>query len=366
MARVGSIVVKQKPQVMLEAQPIFDNYLSNLSTKELINYNDVYTTLNTIGEGGFGAVYKVIDNRTGELRAAKHIKVTKDNGRLDLGNLDSVNREVASLIDLSSRKDNIYIPIYYDSFVISKGAHWYYVIVSEYIEGPELGDYLNSVREQTGGVRIKPGTVKGGYIDESFIVRFALWLFQTVEWIHSYTWAHRDIKPRNIKFDEKNNRFVLLDFGISCLMNPNAGSLTCDYRDKSGTVIYMPPETLVTSLYGDTGITERNKDQYLGVFKKADIWMVGGTLYDMVENRGSLWGYENRKQIIKIINSTDHITFPFNSFRPVTKEGQKVYELISQCLNKYPLNRPSAERCANEIKTIMRNVRAIDYYQDGI
>lgn len=356
MAKLGSFNRKSIEEVVLEAIPIFDYITFNkISYREILNYDDVYHYIETIGKGGFGEVHKVIDVRTNNFVAAKHIRITDGgiNPKLNINNLESVRHEVTAYRDLAGLPDNIYIPKYYTSFVLKREDNYYYVIITEYIDGPEIGNIVRDIKLRNGGIRGQKGHIIGGKLDEKFIVRLTLWFMDALAFVHKNNWAHRDIKPQNVKFDIVNNRYILLDFGISCFMRKDT-DVTCDYYDNSGTRIYMPPESFDVKIFSNIGITNQNKDEHLDVFSKADIWMIGATMYYIIEDKpGSIWGTDNAKKITEIIKANDVFDIKF-FYQPKSKEGIVTIEELKKCLQKYPTQRPTAKQAGDSIKKYMK------------
>ena len=85
-------------------------------------------------------------------------------------------------------------------------------------------------------------------------------LLSAIKEMHDNNIVHRDIKPDNILYDEKNNQVYLCDFEYSS-----------DYKDitsktrKVGTSKYFPPEFL-----------DINETNYKNIdYKKVDIWNLG-------------------------------------------------------------------------------------------
>jgi serine/threonine protein kinase len=116
-----------------------------------------------------------------------------------------------------------------------------------YAEGGELTQLITS-KEKLSEERIK------------FIFHQ---IHEGVKFIHSKNVIHRDLKPNNILFlDKEKTHVVIIDFGISGIANGRSREII-----KAGTIKYIPPE--MTS--GD----------HFQSSSKIDIWALGVILYLM-------------------------------------------------------------------------------------
>src|SRR2546426_8148729 len=102
-----------------------------------------YRVLAPVGQGGFGAVYKVEDTQNGDrLLAMKQINLSALTSQEATEATDAFNREVHLLSDLTHPN----LPRIYDYF--TDREHWY--LVMDFIEGETLEQYLN----RTGSGRL--------------------------------------------------------------------------------------------------------------------------------------------------------------------------------------------------------------------
>jgi calcium-dependent protein kinase len=85
-------------------------------------------------------------------------------------------------------------------------------------------------------------------------------ILEGLNYIHHHKVIHRDVKPENIMFMEKNNlnSLKICDFGVSTTVD----YLEYEKDSYSGTLIYMPPE-----------IFKRQANE------TSDIWAAGFILY---------------------------------------------------------------------------------------
>lgn len=115
---------------------------------------------------------------------------------------------------------------------------------------------------------------------------------------------HRDIKPENIMYDEPNDQFKLIDFGISVsyaskryYLDPN---MAC-------TISYRAPEAFLEQNYNE----------------KVDIWALGATLYRQFTNKflcnGSWDPIDSLNEIFSVFGTPNEAELPGISTVKVSK-----------------------------------------------
>ena len=90
-------------------------------------------------------------------------------------------------------------------------------------------------------------------------------LAESMDYMHSKGYLHRDIKPQNILVFEDGNILKIADFGL-CRRKLAAGPLTLEV----GSLWYRAPEIML-------GIGEYNS--------AVDMWAIGCLLYELYECR---------------------------------------------------------------------------------
>ncbi|CAK0773799.1 hypothetical protein CCP3SC1AL1_690007 [Gammaproteobacteria bacterium] len=132
----------------------------------------------------------------------------------------------------------------------------YIYIISEYIDGITLTDYIEYLKNKKKLLHID----KFLYITEQ--------LFNGLKFLHSKQIGHSDIKPDNIMINPKTLQVKIIDPGLACSKLLPCGA--------SGSPMYMAPEMLDS--FNDIEVYPTN-------VKKADIFSLGYTLY-ILFNRG--------------------------------------------------------------------------------
>lgn len=146
-----------------------------------------------LGQGGFGAVYRAVDQRLGRTVAIKETFFTESDF------VRQFRREAELLADLrhpSLTSVNDYF---------SEGGNYY--LVMEYIPGQDLGEYL----------ALQPQ----GYLSQSDALRIIAPVVDALVYLHSRNppIIHRDIKPGNIRLTPDGDVY-LVDFGLAKAYDP--------------------------------------------------------------------------------------------------------------------------------------------------
>lgn len=306
--------------------PIYKNYdINGENIPVLVNFDDLYVFHKRLGNGGNAFVKLYHDKRLGERVAHKEIYLD------DYNKIKMVESEVQSLKEIREKIESNSVVKYYDSFIKkNKNGELIYVIVTEYIDGISLEELVENMRE------------KGEVMDLSVAIKISYWLFDTIDKLHIHGYVHRDIKPGNIMVDTINNRFVLIDFGLTCSTNPKS-VMACEAKSYFyGTYVFMPPESHMDNQH------ERKQNHYerkrlfredrlktlklrLETLKMIDIWAAGVTIYYIIEGKLP-WGNKNiDKTISKILNTN----IEFNLSEPIS-------HILNGALNKDPTKRMNA------------------------
>ncbi|KAG2387966.1 hypothetical protein C9374_000816 [Naegleria lovaniensis] len=186
-----------------------------------------FKLLEQLGEGSFGAVFRVIHVGSNVQYALKRITIN-----------DYQEKEVKLMMML----DHENIVKYYDSFMDSNKR--YYCILMEYCSGKHLDHFLAELKEINNESK--------GLKTVSMDVRF-LWfvkLLEVLHYLHQNKVIHRDLKPQNIiiqynsenlrnNFEQEIRKITLkiIDFGLAKqLVHKNSTSTIC------GTRAYVAPE----------------------------------------------------------------------------------------------------------------------------
>lgn len=183
------------------------------SLEETLSFSDKYETLQLLGSGGQGQVYKVQDRVSREVYAAKRMPV--DNWE----DIEKLKNETRALQNLNHPS----IPRY-QGFHVQEDLQWKnpeYILVTEYAEGESLSKKLES----------------GTRFTEDQLRSIKIQILDALHAAHTKGIVHRDIKPSNVILDDNYNLKVT-DFGIAKFLGEKTRTRTLG----AGSIEYMAPE----------------------------------------------------------------------------------------------------------------------------
>lgn len=307
-------------------------YLVNI----LDDYNERYKDVELIGEGGFGQVWESLYKPTRTTVAIKKLPFSPSE-------LEMVLIELQALAEFA-KDPNDYIPMYYTTFVTrepkskSNPEGLTINIVMEFIRGQDAEEYFDDLFD-----------ANYPKVPESELLKFAIDLIKIIKYIHSKGWVHKDIKPQNIRMNERTKKPMLLDFGISCkfIQDPNNPAATCPSKESAGSILYMSPQDLISfaSKY-DPGKMTR---QELFIKSKTDIWMYGVTMFHLLTGSYPYVRIATNEEIKKpailasILKSKNNVVPISFDYRAVDPRFENVLMVIEQCLRGTPELRPSPD-----------------------
>ena len=137
-------------------------------------------------------------------------------------------------------------------------------VVMEYIDGKPLTELIES-----------------GGLSHAESAELLAQVAEALHFAHKQGFFHRDIKPANILVDSEGKPHIA-DFGLA--VHESVQRLRAGER--SGTLCYMPPE----QVRGETHLLDG----------RADIWALGGVLYEILTGRRPFTG-ENLDELIEEI-----------------------------------------------------------------
>ncbi|CAN1248962.1 Serine/threonine-protein kinase svkA [Linum perenne] len=208
-----------------------------------------FSSLELIGRGSFGDVYKAFDKELNKEVAIKVIDLEESED-----DIEDIQKEIAVL----SQCRCPYITEYYGSY-LQQTKLW---IIMEYMAGGSVADLV--VLTAVPLLQIQSGPP----LDETSMASILRDLLHAVEYLHNEGKIHRDIKAANILLSESGDVKVA-DFGVSAQLTRTIS------RRKTfvGTPFWMAPEVIQNSE---------------GYNEKADIWSLGITAIEMAKGEPPL------------------------------------------------------------------------------
>ncbi|KAF7836697.1 germinal center kinase 1 isoform X1 [Senna tora] len=258
-----------------------------------------FCSLQLIGQGSFGDVYKAFDKELNKEVAIKVIDLdeSKPSGVLahycspDLKTAYCMKREdeiddIQKEISVLSQCRCPYITEYYGSY-LHQTKIW---IIMEYMAGGSVADLVGPPLDE---------------VSIAFILRDML---HAIDYLHNEGKIHRDIKAANILLSE-NGDVKVADFGVSAQLTRTIS------RRKTfvGTPFWMAPEVI------------QNSDGYN---EKADIWSLGITAIEMAKGEPPLADLHPMR-VLFIIPREAPPQLEEHFSRPIK-------EFVSMCLKKLP------------------------------
>ena len=210
-----------------------------------LTFNNKYKVINTIGKGGFGIIYKVLENETNKFYALKYISIVNND------EIKNFKEQYEKEIEVMKAIKNKYIIELKDYFIVDNNG---YCIVMELCDC-NLKDILN---------KYKPNGLPINTINKIFTQ-----LNEALNLMRKNKYYHRDLKPENIliKYTDKNKTnfdIKLTDFGLSS----NEINSIVQSHSNVGSEKYRAPEV-----------------DYFEYNNKSDLWSLGIILYELKTNK---------------------------------------------------------------------------------
>lgn len=207
-----------------------------------VRVGERYRIVSTIGQGGFGTVYKARDEKKGgRVVALKAIYLWPLSTQEKIDATDTFNREIGLLSRLRHRN----LPRIHQHFTDPK--HWYAVM--DYIEGQTLEDMLQRIPEARLSIYE--------------VMRIGMELCDVLAYLHNQNppIIFRDVKPANIMLTPWG-KIYLIDFGIARR--------------------YREGQTHDTGPLGSPGYAAPEQYGKLQTTNRADIYGLGATLQTLL------------------------------------------------------------------------------------
>ncbi len=247
-----------------------------------INY---YQILDLIGVGGIASVFRAMRDRDGDITAMKIIntKTMPD---------ETIKERFLREFQVGKNISNQHLVEIHSQGFEDDIAY----IVMELLDGNSLKDKM----------RLDP-------ISPRTAIKYLKEIAAGLGELHEHGIIHRDLKPGNIMF-RNDGTLVLVDFGISKMLNQKPGSTLTKEGEMVGTPLYISPELALG-----------NK-----VDERSDLYALGLILYEMIRGRHPYAG----KKAMQVMY--EHIKGPVPL---LDEEWHEINDLLVHMLAKDPDDR---------------------------
>lgn len=305
------------------------------STSDLPSFADRYETLELIGQGGMGSVYKVRDRQLDTFFA---IKLLKPELAKDKTSIKRFEQEA----EAASRLTHEHLVTVYEHGCTSDGTPF---IVMEFVGDGNLGQLI-----------------KERYRIESYeAIEIFIQICDALSYAHKAGVIHRDLKPSNIvvtqpnqaraaksdvsETDKSTSKLLVkvTDFGIASVATENASASETLTKtgDVIGSPLYMSPEQC----------------QGQSIDKRSDIYSLGCVMYTALTGKAPFEGMNSVQVILKQIQENAP-PFPPRFMNSMNKELEKV---IQKCLEKKKDDRYASVDDVKEHLLQIANGKSIKY-----
>lgn len=235
-----------------------------------------FKPLKVLGQGAYGKVLLVKNQRTGKLFAQKELK--KASVRISQKSIERTLSERKILSKITSH--NNIVKLFYALHDNSK-----LYLLMEYIPGGELFKYL----------------INENFLNDRKASFYIIQMSLALKFLHKFGIVYRDLKPENCMLD-KNGYLILTDFGLAKKSSNNLDDLNNFCNSIIGTPEYCAPEILKGENYGNL----------------ADWWSLGCVTFDLLTGNPPFTGNNHKKIIDKVLNLK--LKYPFH----LTTESKEI------------------------------------------
>ncbi|KAM9921801.1 hypothetical protein OXX59_006271 [Metschnikowia pulcherrima] len=267
-------------------------------------YKDFIVKNETIGQGAFATVKKVIERKTGDAYAVKIINRRRAIQAGGKGAMAGVNRELDILRQLD-HPNIVRLKSFYEDIEN-------YYLVMELVPGGDLMDFVAA----------------NGAIGEDATQVITKQILDGIAYVHKLGISHRDLKPDNILIMQDDPIVVkITDFGLAKISD-NATFM----KTFCGTLAYVAPE-VITGKYD----SQASQDPDSNYSNLVDIWSLGCLVYVLLTSHLPFNG-KTQAQMFQKIKSGEFLDSPLASYN-VSQDGR---DFLKCCLTVDPARRFNA------------------------
>ncbi|XP_055839411.1 myosin light chain kinase, smooth muscle-like isoform X1 [Episyrphus balteatus] len=268
-----------------------EDFQKTISIKSGGDFKHRFEIIEELGKGRFGVVYKVQEKDTSQILAAKVIKCIKSIDR------QKVKEEISIMQSLQHPK--------LLQLAASFESPREIVMVMEYITGGELFERV---------------VADDFTLTERDCILFLRQVCEGVDYMHSQSIVHLDLKPENIMCHTRTSHQIkIIDFGLAQRLNTDS-----PVRVLFGTPEFIPPEII----------------SYEPISFQSDMWSVGVVCYVLLSGLSPFMG-DTDSDTFSNITRADY-DFEDDAFDTVSQEAK---DFISNLLIHRKEDRLTAKEC---------------------
>lgn len=310
---IGKGVKKDELKFVMLFNELFN---PNSTNQSILSHEGIYKDFvihnETIGQGAFATVKKVIERSTGDSYAVKIINRRKalNTG----GGMVEVQRELSILRKLN-HPNIVSLKSFYEDIDN-------YYLVMEFVPGGDLMDFVTA----------------NGPLEEVAAQVVTKQILQGINYVHKLGISHRDLKPDNILIMQDDPVTVkITDFGLAKISDNSTFMKTF-----CGTLAYVAPE-IITGKYGNSqSQTQYSQQQQTLYDNSVDMWSLGCLVYVILTGHLPFNGTTQPQMFAKIKSGEYHMS-PLIQYK-ISKLG---ISFLSKCLIVKPENRLTSEQALN-------------------
>uniref|UniRef100_A0A3B3ZBT0 non-specific serine/threonine protein kinase n=1 Tax=Periophthalmus magnuspinnatus TaxID=409849 RepID=A0A3B3ZBT0_9GOBI len=312
-----------------------NKYAVNPDVKPKIKFVSDYDSIEALGKGAFGTVFKARQKLLEKYFAIKIIRCKEKTLRevkalSDLSHVNIVRYYTCWMEDTAYQWDSS-IDSYSSSQSTGNQSEKYLYVEMELCDTKTLRVWIDEKNTQN----VKKSRRDPRRREES--LKIAQQLVTGVEYIHSLALIHRDLKPANVLFGRDGN-VKIGDFGLVTAESTDEENVI-ERTVYKGTPSYMAPEQMNRKTYD----------------RKVDIFALGLIYFEL------LWNIVTGQERQAIWDELKAQKLPEDFTRYFQQEGQ----IIKSMLSGQPQDRPEAKKVMQELEecsqllTMFKSMRTV-------